>query len=222
VVPADCLVPVPDALPIDDAAMVEPATVALHAVRRRPPRLGDSVLVLGAGPVGLFALQLARIAGAGEVFVLEPSAARRTLAQSLGATTVMPPGPKADVWIRERLRGLGIDLVYECSGSQAATDTGFDLVRLGGAFMLIGVFEEGVRLDPIGCFTKDILVDSSTAHHHHEFGLTMDLMLDGRLRAAPLHSRTIGLDELKDGFEALVAGDRKNKPRFQHRRYQVF
>lgn len=176
-------------------------------MRRRPPRLGDRVLVLGAGRIGLFALQLAHIAGAGEVFVLEPSTARRTLAESLGATKVMPPGAEADSWIRERTRGLGVDLVYECSGSQAAMDTGFDLVRPGGAFMLIGVSEEGVRLDPIACITKEILLDNSTAHHHHEFGLTMDLMLDGRLRAGPLHSRTLGLDELENAFRALSTGD---------------
>lgn len=206
-VPADSLVVVPDALSIDDAAMVEPATVALHAVRRRSPKLGDRVLVLGAGPIGLFALQLARIAGAGEVFVLEPSAARRALAASLGATKVLAPGAAADSWIRERTGGLGVDLVYECSGSQDALDTGFELVRPGGAFMLIGVSEEGVRLDPIACITKEVLLDNSTAHHHHEFAITMDLMLDGRLRAAPLHSRTLSLEDITDGFEALVAGD---------------
>ena len=152
-VPADSLVPVPDALGIDDAAMVEPATVALHAVRRRQPVLGDRVLVLGAGPIGLFALQLAHIAGAGEVFVLEPSATRRALALELGATLALEPGPEASQLIRERTRGLGVDLVYECSGSQAGMDEGFELVRPGGAFMLIGVSEGGVRLDPLACIT---------------------------------------------------------------------
>ena len=206
-VPADSLVVVPDALSIDDAAMVEPATVALHAIRRRSPTLGDRVLVLGAGPIGLFALQLAHIAGAGEVFVLEPNAARRSLAESLGATKAMSPGPEADEWILGQTGGLGVDMVYECSGSQAAMDAGFQLVRPGGAFMLIGVSGEGVRLDPIACITKEILLDNSTAHHHHEFSITMDLMLDGRLKAGPLLSQTLGLDDLDAGFRALCAGE---------------
>ncbi len=207
-VPAEALVPVPDALSTDAAAMVEPATVALHAVRRRPPRLGDRVLVLGAGPIGLFALQLAHIAGAGEVFVLEPSAARRALARELGATDCLTPGPDTFASIRARTReGLGVDVVYECSGAQAAMDAAFELVRPGGAIMLIGVSGQGVRLDPLACITKEIVLDNSTAHHHHEFGITMDLMLDGRLRTEPMHTRTIGLDALESGFEALAAGE---------------
>lgn len=206
-VPSEALIGVPEALGIDAAAMVEPATVALHAVRRRAPRLGDRVLVLGAGPIGLFALQLARIAGAGEVFVIEPKPARRALASALGASQVFEPGPEAAALIRERSHGLGADLVYECAGSQAAIDSAFDLVRPGGTLMLIGVSGTGVRLDPIACITKEIVIDNSTAHHHHEFGITMDLMLDGRLRTEPLHSRTLGLDDLAQGMDSLLAGD---------------
>ncbi len=207
-VPAEALAPVPDALSTEAAAMVEPATVALHAVRRRSPRLGDRVLVLGAGPIGLFAIQLAHAAGAGEVFVLEPSAPRRALATAVGATAAFDPGPEAFEALRDRTPGrLGVDVVYECSGSQAALDAGFDLLRPGGALMLIGVSSEGMRLDPLACITKEIVIDNSTAHHHHEFAITMDLMLDGRLLTAPLHTRTIGLDGLESGFEALAAGE---------------
>lgn len=207
-VPAESLVLVPDGLSTDDAAMVEPATVALHAVRRRPPRLGDRVVVMGGGPIGLFALQLAYVAGAGEVFLLEPSAARRTLADGLGATASFAPGRDAFASIRSRSHeGLGVDIVYECSGAQAALDAAFELVRPGGAIMLIGVPGEGVRLDPLSCITKEVVIDNSTAHHHHEFAITIDLMLDGRLRTAPIHSRTIPLGELESGFEALCVGE---------------
>ena len=206
-VPADHLVVVPDDLGVDAAAQVEPATVALHAIRRRPPRLGDRVLVLGAGPIGLYAAQLARIAGAGEVYVLEPKAERRALARTLGATLARAPDAASFESIQERCGHLGVDLVYECSGSQAAMDAGFTLVRPGGAFMLIGVSGTGVRLDPLACITKEILLDNSTAHHHHEFRITMDLMRDGRLRTDSIHSRTVGLAGLAEAFTSLAAGN---------------
>ena len=95
---------------------------------------------------------------------------------------------------------------HECSGSQAAMDAGFELVRPGGAFMLIGVSHSGVRLDPIACITKEILLDNSTAHHHHEFRITMDLMRDGRLRTEPIHSRTTSLAGMGEAFAALALG----------------
>ncbi|MFO0687974.1 MAG: hypothetical protein U0900_04660 [Myxococcota bacterium] len=78
--------------------------------------------------------------------------------------------------------------------------------RPGGAFMLIGVGHAGVRLDPLACITKELVLDNSTAHHHHEFRITMDLMRDGRLRAGPIHARGIGLDGLADAFASLAAG----------------
>ena len=205
-VPADHLVFVPEDLPVDAAAQVEPATVALHGVRRRPPRLGDRVLVLGAGPIGLYAAQLARIAGAGEVYVLEPRPERCALASTLGATLALAPEPAGLEAIRARTGGLGVDLVYECSGSQAAMDAGFDLVRPGGAFMLIGVASAGIRLDPLACITKEILLDNATAHHHHEFRITIDLMRDGRLHTDAIHSRTVAPAALAEAFASLAAG----------------
>jgi (R,R)-butanediol dehydrogenase/meso-butanediol dehydrogenase/diacetyl reductase len=206
-VPSEGLVSVPSELSIEEAAQVEPATVALHAVRRRGPRLGERVLVLGAGPIGLYALQLARIAGAGEVYVLEPQASRRAIAESLGATRVFAPGDEATEVIRERCGGLGVDLVYECSGAPAAIDSAFALLRPGGALMLIGVSEHGVHLDPLACITKEIVIDNSSAHQHHEFGITMDLIRDGRLRTGPIHSRTLPLDRIVEGFDSLLEGE---------------
>ena len=131
----------------------------------------------------------------------------RLTAGELGATRAFKPGLEATEFIRERTGGLGVDLVYECAGSQAAMDTGFELVRPGGAFMLIGVSESGVRLDPIACITKEIVLDNSTAHHHHEFRITMDLMRDGRLKTGPIHSRTLPLEQLSEAFESLRNGE---------------
>ncbi len=101
----------------EEAALLEPATVVVHALRRTPVRVGEPVVVLGAGPIGLLALQLARSAGAGAVVVLEPEPTRAKLAQTLGATEVLAPDA-AD--LEERLRAVcgeaGPELVLECAG----------------------------------------------------------------------------------------------------------
>ena len=95
---------------------------------------------------------------------------------------------------------------HECSGSQAAMDTGFDLIRPGDAFMLIRMSASGVRLDSLVCITKESLLDNSTVHHHHEFRITIDLMRDARLRTEPIHSRTISLAGLGEAFALLALG----------------
>lgn len=205
-VPSESLIVVPSGLATDDAALVEPATVALHAVRRRPPQIGDTVVVLGAGPIGLFTLQWAYLAGAGQIIVIEPQLTRREIAQQLGATQVFAPGDEAEEMIRQYSHGLGADIVYECAGSQTSTDAAFRLLRPGGVLMFIGVSGTGVRLDPMACITKEITLDNSTAHHHHEFRITMDMMLDKRLQAALIHTQTIALDMLSEGFDELLQG----------------
>ena len=205
-VPSDSLIVVPPGLDENAAAMVEPATVALHAVRRRPPQLGDTAVVLGAGPIGLFALQWAHLAGAGQVIVVEPEEARREIATALGAARVLAPGEEAEEWVLQSSQGVGCDVVYECAGNQAATDSAFRMLRPGGVLMLIGVSEAGVRLDPLACITKEIILDNSTAHHNHEFRITMEMMVSKRIRTEEVHSRTFGLTELESGFECLVSG----------------
>lgn len=138
-VPAEMLVPIPGTVDNDQAAMVEPATVALHAVRRRPPRPGDTAVVLGAGPVGLFAVQLLRLAGARRVIVSEPLERRRALAVSLGADAAVVPGEEAQSAVRDLTNGLGADLVFDCVGNEAAFTAATELCRPGATIMIVGL-----------------------------------------------------------------------------------
>lgn len=120
---------------IDDiaAAILEPTTVAVHAVRRSQIRLGDSVVVLGAGPIGLLVLQAARAAGAGTVILIEPQRSRRDLGATLGADVVIDPGT-GDVAeaVNAHVGAQGADVVIECAG--IARDT----TSMGGERRMLG------------------------------------------------------------------------------------
>ena len=93
------------ALTDEQAAQVEPATVAFHAVRGSRLRLGDTAVVQGAGPIGLSTLQFVRAGGAGRIIVIEPNADRRALAAELGAHDTVEPGDEARQLIDERTQG---------------------------------------------------------------------------------------------------------------------
>ena len=189
-----------------EAAQVEPATVAFHAVRRSGVRLGDVAVVQGAGPIGLTTMQWVRAAGAGSVIVVEPNAARQALARSLGATVVVAPGDEADTAVRERTGGLGADIVYECVGRAFAIQSAVNLARRGGSMCLIGLSDTDATIVPGVWLVKEIAVTAALAYTHEEFDMAMGLIADGRVQLAPMHSSTVSLDGLGAALEDLAGG----------------
>lgn len=205
-VAASRVVPTHPGLSDEQAAQVEPTTVAFHAVRASGLRLGDTAVVQGAGPIGLATLQWVRAAGAGRIVVVEPNSARRNLAIALGATDVVEPGEAATELLRERTRGLGADIVYECVGRPAAIQSAVDLARRGGSMCLIGLSDSEALITPAVWLVKEIAVTASLAYFHEEFEMAMGMMADGRVVVEPLHTSTVGLDGLADALTDLAGG----------------
>ena len=194
------------ALTDEQAAQVEPTTVAFHAVRNSALRLGDIAVIQGAGPIGLGTMQWVRTAGAGQVIVVEPNEQRRALALDLGAHVAVSPGAEADQAIRERTHGLGADIVYECVGRPFAVQSAVDLARRGGAMCLIGLADSDASISPGAWLIKEISVTSSLAYLHDEFETAMGMMADGRVRVDVMHTNTVGLDGVEAALADLASG----------------
>ncbi|MBM4082874.1 MAG: zinc-binding dehydrogenase, partial [Planctomycetes bacterium] len=114
--PADNLWPLPDAIPDHYAAVFDPLGNAMHTVMAAPPA-GKSVLVMGAGAIGLFAIAIAKASGAALIIVLEPNEFRRNLAKQVSADLVLDPTqPRVEDLIRQQTLGLGPEIVFEMSG----------------------------------------------------------------------------------------------------------
>ena len=191
-----------------EAAMLEPATVAIHALRRAPLRLGDSVIVLGAGPIGLLVLQCALLAGAGSVVVVEPEPSRAKLAARLGATLVLDPGAEDfESKVRELCGPLGADVVFECAGIPATIDQAVGLARRGGLVSLVGLANVPAQIVPGAWLAREVRLVASLGYLHEEFEVAMQLVADGRLRLEPLHTETVGLDGMEHAFRRLLAGE---------------
>ena len=188
------------------AAQVEPATVAFHAVCRSGLRLGDVAVVQGGGPIGLVTMQWVRAGGAAAVVVVEPNPRRQELARRLGADLVVAPGEEAGELVRERTKGLGADIVYECVGLPPAIQAGVDLARRGGELCLIGLADADASITPASWLVKEITVTSALAYLHEEFELAMGMIADGRVRLEPLHSSTTSLPGLAGVLDDLASG----------------
>lgn len=190
-----------------EAALLEPATVAIHALRRTPLRLGDAVVVLGAGPIGLLVQQCALTAGAGRLVVVEPDPERAALARRLGATLVVDPRDEdCEPRIRAHVGALGADVVFECAGVPATLEKSVSLAKRGGVVALVGMATIPAEVVPAAWLAREIRLVASLGYLHEEFDVAMQLVADGRLRLAPLHSATVGLDELEAGFRRLASG----------------
>ncbi|MEM9131180.1 MAG: zinc-binding dehydrogenase [Actinomycetota bacterium] len=202
---ASRLIPVHPELSVEQAAQVEPTTVAFHAVRHTPPSLGDVTVVMGAGPVGLCTLQIVRAAGAGEIIVVEPNEARRALAAELGATTTVDVD-EAKVVIQERTSGLGADVVYECVGRPETIQTAVDHARRGGRMCLIGFTDSTATIVPALWLVKEVQVTGAIAYTHDDFDRAMGMIADGRIRLEPMHTSTVSLDGFGDAIADLASG----------------
>jgi L-iditol 2-dehydrogenase len=130
--------PVPPSLSAAAAALLEPLGVAIHALDLARLRPLDTVAILGAGPIGLLLLQVARLAGAGAVFAIDPIPRRTELARALGADEA------GNAWesVLEWTNGRGVDTVIEATDSSAAPDQATRVVRIGGQVVLVGIPEQ--------------------------------------------------------------------------------
>jgi (R,R)-butanediol dehydrogenase/meso-butanediol dehydrogenase/diacetyl reductase len=197
---------VPNGLIDDHAAMAEPLSVAVRAVRRGRMLAGETVAVFGGGTIGLFCLQVARAAGAAEVFVVEPLPNRRSLALQLGASAVIDPRQEDVVaTLRRHTRSLGPDLVLEASGAAAVTPVAIEAARKGGRIVLVGlpVAPSTFNFFQVVATEKEII--GSLSHVYDEdYATAIRWLGDGRVLAEPLISARVPLANLlKDGLDRL-------------------
>lgn len=137
---ARCCFPIPEDFSFADGAMLEPLGIAVHAVDLGHLKPGMTAGVYGCGPIGLLTLQMARLAGASEIYATDRLPHRLDAARSLGATAVFQAetGEEAKQ-ILAATRGRGVDVAFEAAGENAAVDTAIDTVRPGGRVVLIGI-----------------------------------------------------------------------------------
>ncbi len=201
---ADRLVRVPDELTDDDAAVIEPASVALHAVRRSRLRAGDVTCVVGCGPIGLLVAQCARLAGAGTVIAVEPDAGRRRLALEVGADAAVAPGAEMREAVNEATGGLRADIAFDCAGIPQTIQQSVDMVRYGGSVCIVGVTGSDATIRPNRWLFKEVSVDTSLAFTLDEMRAAAGFIADGRISVAPLVQGKITLDELPQTIDDLA------------------
>jgi L-iditol 2-dehydrogenase len=204
-VPARIAYSLPDDMPFAHAALIEAVSVAVHAVSLTPIALDDTVVVVGAGMIGLLTQQAALLAGAGRVFVCDVDDSRLEMARSLGATGTFNSkncDPVAE--IRTLTSGRGADVALECVGISSTVKLAIDAVRKGAAVTLVGNVAPTVELGLQSVVTRQIRLQGSCASSG-EYPACISLISRGAIRVEPLLSAVAPLDDGAEWFRRLYA-----------------
>ncbi|KGH45616.1 hypothetical protein IN07_16040 [Modestobacter caceresii] len=204
VVPAHCLVRLPDELPFEAAAPLCCAgTTAVHALTEAAVEPGDVVVVLGAGGVGLAAVQEARRRG-GVVVAVSRDDARRSAARSAGAVAAVSPAELADT-VARLSGGQGADVVVELAGVTATLELATAVLGRRGRLVLVGYSADALTVSPLGMVVAEQRVIASVGNTLAELEQAVALAAAGQL--APPVAGTLPLTQVNEALDRLRKGD---------------
>ncbi len=205
VVPQHITFRLPDAITFEQAAMVEPVSVAVHAVNLTPIRLADTALVVGAGMIGLLVLQAVRLAGCNRVFVVDLDEGRLKLARDFGADeTFNPKTCDVKAEILARTGGSGVDVALEAVGATQPIGTAIGCLRKGGTLTLVGNIAPNIDLPLQAVVTRELRLQGSCASSN-DYPACIDLISKGDIQVDALISARVPLNEAASWFERLYA-----------------
>ena len=204
-VPQNILYSLPNELKFEHAAMIEPVSVAVHAVERLHVRPGERAVVVGSGMIGLFVIQVLRVAGCREVIAVDVDDSRLKVATELGATsTVNSRTTDATAAVMELTEGNGAEVVAEVVGNAAALSTAINCTRRGGRIALIGNLAPEVPFPLQAVVTRELTLIGNCASAG-EYPRAIELVASGAIRVTPLINAIAPLNEGPQWFERLYA-----------------
>lgn len=202
--PVSSLMKLPESMPAQIGALIEPLAVAVHGVGRTSLEGVRVVAVLGAGPIGLLTALVAQARGVPHVFISDVLPSRLELAESLGLTAVAA-GEELRARVMEHSDGNGADVVFECAGHPSSAREMTALARSRGVIVNLSVFKKPVELDLQAVNFKEIEIIGSRVYEREDFleaiALAPTLPLDG------IVSRAFALEDVVEAFQQFRSGD---------------
>jgi threonine dehydrogenase-like Zn-dependent dehydrogenase len=214
---------VPDHVPTDIAALAEPLSVAVHAVAEAHADRDCAFAVVGCGPVGLFVIARLRALGLGPILAIEPNAARRAMAERMGADIVMAPGDAAgDQWWTALGLPIGMSdamavaaeakqrsraVLFDCVGKPGMLMTLAKTAPTGATIVVVGNCMETDAIEPAFLLQKGLTLRFVFAYSPAEFSDAFAMIVADPDRLAPMVTGHVGLTQIDDAFAALTSGD---------------
>jgi len=190
----------------DEGAAIEPVAVARRAVQKMGNLLGRWVMILGAGSIGLFVLQVAKEAGA-KVVVADIIEERLTLGKKSGADGVINVSRDGlEQSIMSLTEGQGIDVVVETAGGAKTLEQAIEIVKAGGKIILLGLPHDPTNIASDLIVRKEIEIVGSIIYSHEDFSQAIQLIREDRVAVAPLITHSFSLNDIQEAFDMSDKG----------------
>ena len=204
---SDMVIKVPDNIKNEEVAMVEPLAVGLHAAHLGRIAVGDDVLVIGAGIIGLASAEFAKKEGASYVAITETNKARGQKAVDLKVADEYYDATDKDLVskLMAKTNG-GFDVVIECVGNGAAVNSAISMVKPGGIVVLVGVATDAVPTYTVMAVMKELVVQGAIAYTYNEFKSCIDLISRKQVDVLKFVDDIVPLERVQEAYERLTSG----------------
>ncbi|KAL0258732.1 hypothetical protein SLS55_006235 [Diplodia seriata] len=222
-IPEDFCYRLGDGVGLDEAVLVEPLAVAVHANRLADVKSGQLVVIMGSGTIGLFCAAVAHAFGAAKVVVVDVLERKLEFARGFvpGVQTFLPPtaSPKDDEdgdavseataarMIREHGLGDGADVVLEATGAEPCVQTGVHVLRSGGTFIQTGLGKARLQFPMVRMSEKELTLRGCFRYGAGDFELALQLMREGKVRVKPLISSEVPFERATEAWERTGRGE---------------
>jgi L-iditol 2-dehydrogenase len=202
-VPEHILYRIPDGVSDEQAAMVEPVSIAFHAANLTPMQINDTAVIVGAGMIGLLLIQTLRLAGCGQIIAVDVDPARLAMAERFGADLSLPSDTdEVRQAVYQHTHGRGADIAFDVVGINPAFAVALASLKKGGRLTLVGNLSPKVDLPLQQVVTRQVALQGSCASNG-EYGACLDMIRRGAIQVDPIISAVAPLEEGAQWFERL-------------------
>lgn len=203
------VIKLPETVSFTAGALIEPLACCIRGLKNAGTGLNDTVLIVGAGPIGLMHMQLSKIAGAKQVIISEPNEMRRQIAMELGADKVVDPTTEdLEAIVKAETEGMGVDVIIMAIGVPGLVNSTLKLCKKGGTVNLFAGFagtgECSIEVNTI--HYNEINVNGSTAYKREDYLEAADMVKGGKINLDKIATHTFKIDEFQKAYEVCQSG----------------
>lgn len=211
VLPEDFCYKLPEHISLQEGALMEPLGVAVHIVKQAQVSPGQSVVVFGAGPVGLLCCAVATAFGASKVIAVDIQQSRLDFAKKYATTSTFMPAKVAAIENAERLKqandlGGGADVAIDASGAEPSVHTGIHVLRNGGTYVQGGMGRSEIHFPIMAACSKELTLKGSFRYGSGDYKLAVHLVSTGKVDVKRLITGTVKFEEAEQAFKEVKAG----------------